>query len=241
MWTLKKCHSNWLFCNLQPHSGWMLIKFHISLTAAARRTSALPINESRKIKETPCPPVCLWLLKDSHVQDGGRKRPDFCPRGRSSLGTESISWLSVICYDEDNACVDVMADTPTRGPTRSGTQTEPETMQTSEWRSVRDPPIKKTLSFLSFWGTLSVNYSGKKNSACVPSASFHLPSSVTNVLYPPGRVSCKSTAGLNMFSLPSVPLTPPPPGAEFLKICRGAGWGARGGGGARAFILLLKR
>lgn len=69
--------------------------------------------------------------------------------------------------------------------------------------------------------------------------SSHLPSSVTDVWYPCGRVSFKSTVGLSMFSLASMPDVPPPSGTVFLKMWRGAGCGACGGGGARAFILLL--
>lgn len=173
MWTLKKCHSNWLFCNLQPHSGWMLIKFHISLTAAAHRTSARPINESRKIKETPWPPVCLWLLKDCHVQDGGRKRPDFCPRGRSSLGTESISWLSVIWQRWGQSLCWCRGRHP---DTRPHSLRDPNRARDNAnvWMKIsQGHGDQKTLSFLSFWGTLSVKYSGKKNSACLRPFTCH--------------------------------------------------------------------
>lgn len=69
--------------------------------------------------------------------------------------------------------------------------------------------------------------------------SSHLPSSVTEIWYPCGRVNCRSTVGLSMFSLASTPDVPPLSGTVFLKMWRGAGWGACGGGGARAFILLL--
>lgn len=72
-----------------------------------------------------------------------------------------------------------------------------------------------------------------------PSLLSHLPSSVTEVWYPCGRVSCKSTVGRSTFSLASMPDVPPPSGTAFLKMWRGAGRGACGGGGARAFILLL--
>lgn len=83
-------------------------------------------------------------------------------------------------------------------------------------------------------------YTLKKCVLVCPSVSSHLPSSVIEVWYPCGRVSCKSTVGLSMFSLASMPDIPPPSGTGFLKMCRGAGWGACGGGGARAFILLLR-
>lgn len=87
------------------------------------------------------------------------------------------------------------------------------------------------------WDILSYNVKTRHKSHW--SVSSHLPSSVKVVWYPCGRVSCKSTVGLSMFSLASMPDIPPPSGTAFLKMCRGAGWGACGGGGARAFILLL--
>lgn len=67
----------------------------------------------------------------------------------------------------------------------------------------------------------------------------HLPSSIIDVWYPCGSVTCKCTLGLSMFSLESVPRFPPS-GTGVLKMFREAGWGACGGDGARAFILLLE-
>lgn len=68
--------------------------------------------------------------------------------------------------------------------------------------------------------------------------SNHLPSSVTDVWYPCGSVTCTCTLGLSMFSLASVPGFPPS-GAGVLKMLRGAGRGSWGGDGARAFIFFL--
>lgn len=101
-----------------------------------------------------------------------------------------------------------------------------------------------------WWVTCSHCFNDIFRKTCMPSCTVlyllylcvppHLPSSVTEVLYPCGRVICKSTVGLSMFSLASVPVIPPPSTTGFLKMCRGAGWGTCGGSGARAFILLLK-
>lgn len=92
----------------------------------------------------------------------------------------------------------------------------------------------KTCGYETHWHT------EQKGVILPESLPSHLPSSVTDVWYPCGRVSSKSTEGVSMFSLASMPDVPPPSGTVFLKMRRGAGWGACGGGGARVFILLLR-
>ncbi|KAG9345061.1 hypothetical protein JZ751_009602 [Albula glossodonta] len=72
----------------------------------------------------------------------------------------------------------------------------------------------------------------------------HLPSTVHDVWKPSGSVTSRLTEGRSTFSfVSSLPCAPAPSGIAFLvvKILRGAGCGAVGGGGARAFILLLQR